>query len=235
MHPTLEESAADTKVGIGVATGADKVFVLNERPEEIEESRLIPLALASDITNDGVSWSGHYLLNPFDAEDNGTLADLGEHPGMARYLRCHEDRLRKRHVARSRPNTWYRTIDRVWPRLQSQAKLLLPDIQTRPVIALDEGKFYPHHNLYWITSKVWNLRALKALLRSTIVHQQIRAYSVQMRGGALRYQAQTLRRIRVPRFDVLPVSLVEELAALADGGDQSVLDLVANTAFEFRS
>lgn len=231
-HPTLEESAANTKVGIGVATGADKVFVLTEKPAGIEESRLIPLALARDVTKDGVCWSGHYLLNPFDARDNGTLADLDEHPGMARYLQCHEDRLRKRHVAKSRPHTWYRTIDRVWPKLQRQPKLLLPDIQTRPLIALDEGSFYPHHNLYWITSEGWNLRVLKALLRSTMVHQQIRAYSVQMRGGAVRYQAQTLRRVRVPRFDALSASLIEELSALADCEDQTAIDIAANAAFD---
>jgi hypothetical protein len=230
-YPTLEESAATTKVGIGVATGADRVFVLPEKPADIEESRLIPLALASDIANDGVRWSGHYLLNPFDAKDNGMLADLREHPGMARYLTRHEERLRKRHVAKSRPHTWYRTIDRVWPQLQGRAKLLLPDIQMRPLIALDEGAYYPHHNLYWITSEGWDLRALKALLRSTLVSRQIRAYSVQMRGGALRYQAQTLRRVRVPCFEALPKSLVEELSTLADSVDQTAIDRLVGEAF----
>lgn len=231
-YPTLEESAANTKVGIGVATGADRVFVLPEKPAEIEESRLIPLALASDIANEGIRWSGHYLLNPFDSRDNGTLADLREHPGMARYLARHEERLRKRHVAKSRPHSWYRTIDRVWPQLQRQSKLLLPDIQMRPLIALDEGAYYPHHNLYWITSDGWDLRALKTLLRSTFVSRQVRAYSVQMRGGALRYQAQTLRRVRVPHVDTLSRPLIEELCTLADSQDQTAIDRLAGDAFK---
>jgi hypothetical protein len=214
-----------------VATGADRVFVLSEKLPEIEESRLIPLALASDIANDGIRWSGHYLLNPFDARDDGSLVDLGEHPGMARYLARNEERLRKRHVAKSRPHAWYRTIDRVWPQLQQRPKLLLPDIQMRPLVALDHGAYYPHHNLYWITSDGWDLRVLQALLRSSLVSRQVRAYSVQMRGGALRYQAQTLRRVRVPHFDCLPKSLILELSILADSEDQLSLDEAASRAF----
>lgn len=39
-------------------------------------------------------------------------------------------------------------------------------------------------------------------LQRTLVTDQLRALSVAMRGGSLRYQAQSLRRLRVPRFTV---------------------------------
>jgi hypothetical protein len=232
--PILEESGGRTKVGIGVATGADAVFILDAKHSDIEESRQIPLVLAADVANEELTWSGKYLLNPFEDEAVGRLVSLSDYPGLAGYLEQHGSLLRKRHVARSRPDAWYRTIDRVWPTLQYKEKLVIPDIQSTSLIGFDIGEFYPHHNLYWITSDTWPLLALKALLRSAMVYNQVRAYSVQMRGGSLRYQAQTLRRIRVPHFTSIPDALVERLVAVAQTDQQNEIDDLAVEAFSFR-
>ena len=48
--PPLEDPDTVTKVGIGVATGADKIF-LTKDPGLVENSRLLPLALARDTMN----------------------------------------------------------------------------------------------------------------------------------------------------------------------------------------
>lgn len=63
---------------------------------------------------------------------------------------------------------WYRTIDRITPSLRKKAKLLIPDIQGDVHIVYEKGFFYPNHNLYYITSEEWNLRALHAVLLSEI-------------------------------------------------------------------
>lgn len=233
--PTLEQSATGTRVGIGVATGADGVFVLGRKHPEIEDSRQIPLIMPADVRNDGLSWSGSYLLNPFSSVDDGSLVRLRDHPGFARYIEAHGAQLRTRHCARSRPNTWYRTIDRVWPSLQWQPKLLIPDIQGNTTIGLDEGEYYPHHNLYWITSDEWPLAALKTLLRSSIVYRQVRAHSVQMRGGSVRFQAQTLRKLRVPALATLSGELLARLAGLAGAGSQEEIDETASEAYSLNS
>lgn len=229
--PTLEESGMETKVGIGVATGADEVYVLRGKSPDIEESRQIPLVMSRDIGTGGIEWSGHYLLNPFADSDDGSLVDLAAFPGLARHFAAHEARLRGRHVAKARDRNWFRTIDRVWPQLTATTKLVIPDIQPGGVVGLDTGEWYPHHNVYWITSTEWELSALQAILRSTFVLRQVRAYSVQMRGGSLRYQAQTLRRLRIPRFGNLAPTLVAALSAVAISGDQAAIDEVAAAAF----
>lgn len=230
-HPVLELSAPGTKVGIGVATGADRVFVLNTKLEDIEPDRLIPLMMSSDIRPDFISWSGNYLINPFGPVNDGSLVDLAHYPGLAAYFERNATTLNARHVAKTRPASWYRTIDRIWPALQHSPKLVIPDIQTGAVIGLDEGKYYPHHNVYWITSSAWDLRALKTLLRSSLVRVQVGAYSVQMRGGSLRYQAQTLRRIRVPCLSSLTPTLLEHLINAAASQDQRLVDELATQAY----
>lgn len=231
--PVLESSGFDTKVGIGVATGADNVFVLPSKHPSIEESCQLPLVMASDVRSGTVTWSGHFLLNPFDTSDDGSLVDLAQYPGLAQYLQVSGDSLRSRHVAKNRPNSWFRTIDRVWPKLTATRKLLIPDIQAGGVVSLDEGQFYPHHNLYWVVSQSWPLEALQTILRSTFVLLQVQALSVAMRGGSLRYQAQTLRRLRVPSLPSISPSTMDILVAASTSRDQIAIDGAAALAFEF--
>lgn len=194
--PTLEE--AGTKVGIGVATGADKIYV-TDSPDQIEPARLLPLALPRDIVSGCVDWSGKVLVNPWDSDG---LVDLDEWPQLARYLKRHRSTLKTRHTARN--GHWHRTIDRVIEGLAEKPKLYLPDFKERTFPVLDKGQTYPHHNLYWITSESWDLDVLGGLLLSEIANLFMEAYSVRMRGGFLRFQAQYLRRIRVPHPDSIP-------------------------------
>jgi hypothetical protein len=78
---------------------------------------------------------------------------------------------------------------------------------------LDEGGFYPHHNLYYITSTEWDLAVLGGLLLSGVAQFFIESYAVRMRGGTLRFQAQYLRRIRVPSPASLNPATQEALAS----------------------
>lgn len=230
--PLLEDSASATKIGIGVATGADRVFVLDSRRIDIEATCLLPLVMAADISPERVAWSGHYLVNPFNSTDDGTLRDFADYPGLAAYFDSHRDTLKARHTAKKRSEGWYRTIDRVTHSLTSQPKLVIPDIQNGGVVGYDAGHYYPHHNVYWITSGGWNLRALQALIRSSMVLEQIKAFSVQMRGGAIRYQAQVLRRIRIPFATSLSEQLLAKLASVAASPLPAEIDEVAQAAFD---
>jgi adenine-specific DNA-methyltransferase len=120
------------------------------------------------------------------------------YPRLGAYLDDNQYRLRGRHIAQQRPATWYRTIDRVHQDLTARPKLLIPDIKAAAHPVLDEGGYYPHHNLYYVVSDVWDLEVLGGLLLSDIANLFVGAYCVKMRGGTYRFQAQYLRRIRVP-------------------------------------
>jgi hypothetical protein len=139
--------------------------------------------------------------------DDGSLVDLRAYPRLAAYLAPHRDQLARRHTAkRDADRFWYKTIDRITPGLAREAKLLVPDIRgDGDAIAYDPGTLYPHHNLYYMTSAEWDLRALQAVLRSGIAKLFVEAYAVRIGGGYLRFQAQYLRRIRIPKWDgILP-------------------------------
>jgi hypothetical protein len=220
----LEDVATGTRVGIGVATGADSVFITKDRTV-VEPSRLVPLAMAAD-TRDGVlRWSGHYLVDPW--ETSGRLADLDDFPRLREYMTKNQDVLKNRHIATRRPQSWYRTIDRIHHNLVTTSKLYLPDIKGVIHPVLVSGNTYPHHNLYFVHSDSWDIEVLGGLLLSSVAQFFVECYAVRMRGGWLRFQAQYLRRIRVPSPSVIPSSTADALKTAFRARDLKLADSVA--------
>lgn len=234
--PTLEQ--AGCKVGIGVATGADQVFIAPYDELDVEPSRKLPLIMVRDIKTGEVQWQGHGVLNPF--EDDGKLVSLKKYPRFARYIERHGDDIKKRHVSQKNPGNWFRTIDRIYPALTNVPKLLIPDIKGEANVVLDEGRYYPHHNLYYVTADQWDLRALQAVLRSDITKLFVVTYSTKMRGGYLRFQAQYLRRIRLPHWHSVSEAIRSRLIEAAQTGTHAerncaVFDLYDLSADERRT
>ncbi|MET8091337.1 Eco57I restriction-modification methylase domain-containing protein [Micromonospora sp. NPDC005220] len=221
--PPLEDAETGTRVGIGVATGADSVFITTGA--DVEPRRLLPLSMVRDTTSGTLEWSGHYLVNPWGAD--GQLVDLDALPRLRAYYERHAAALKRRHVAGKRPAHWYRTIDKVDHSLVARPKLLFPDMKSEIHPVLDEGNFYPHHNLYYIVSDAWDLRVLGGLLLSRVAQAFVEAYAVRMRGGTLRFQAQYLRRIRVPRPETISPAAQAALAAAFDQRDTRAATEVA--------
>lgn len=215
--PPLEE--AGCKVGIGVATGADKVFIAPFDTLDVEPDRKLPLAMTRDIVGGRIEWRGYGVINPF--KDEGGLVDLAKFPRLKRYLEAHKEVIGNRHVAKSQPASWYRTIDRITPSLAKKPKLLIPDIKGDAHVVYDDGDLYPHHNLYFILSNDWDIRALQAVLLSGIARLFVSVYSTKMRGGYLRFQAQYLRRVRIPHWKDVPEDLGKELSKAAQKQDIS--------------
>lgn len=227
--PTITKSAEGTEIGIGVASGADDIYINAQRNTSIEPSCLLPLVASEDIHNGCISWDERYLLNPYDDDDDRQMRDLARYPLAAAYFDFHAPKLKARYCARKHPRDWYRTLDRVKYALLRSPKILIPDIQLGGNVALDEnGSYYPHHNVYWITSTKWNLKALCALLRSSFVTSQIRNISVQLRGGSIRYQAQNLRNVHIPAWSSLREGDVEKLVSAYESNDTEHLDIVVD-------
>lgn len=208
--PKLED--AGCKVGIGVATGADKAFIASFDELNVEDDRKLPIVMTRDILNGEVTWRGFGVINPFG--DDGKLVPLEKYPRLRRYLEERKEQIAGRHVAQKIPANWYRTIDRIYPAIAAKPKLLIPDIKGEAHIVYENEGLYPHHNLYFITSDTWDVRALQAVLLSGIARLFVSTYSTKMRGGYLRFQAQYLRRIRVPHWtDVSPAMRATLIAA----------------------
>jgi hypothetical protein len=56
---------AGCKVGIGVATGADKAYIDQFDDLDVEADRKLPLVMTTDIKSGVVEWRGRGIINPF--------------------------------------------------------------------------------------------------------------------------------------------------------------------------
>lgn len=231
QFPSLEEVGC--KVGIGVATGADKAFIGDFNTLDVEPDRKLPLVTTKDIISGEVKWLGQGVINPF--ADNGGLVELRNYPRLRRYLEARREVIAGRHCAQKTPVNWYRTIDRITPALASKPKLLIPDIKGEAHIVFECGELYPHHNLYFVTSDEWDLRSLQAVLLSAVTRLFIATYSTKMRGGFFRFQAQYLRRIRIPQWADVPTKLRIELAKAAIKRDIQACNRAVFKLFELSS
>lgn len=218
--PLLED--AGIKVGIGVATGADNIFIQPYHDLPIEPDRKIRLVTRKDLNAGHVQWGGLAVINPFN--DDGEVINLDDYPLLSAYIHKHKAAIMRRNVAKRSPNAWFRTIDRIYSALLKEPKLLIPDIGKDSFVALEHGELYPHHNLYYITSSSWNLRALQVFLNSRLVRLFIKTYSTQMRGGFYRFQAQYLRRLRIPLWHTVPPAIQKILLSDEAQTDTSVRD-----------
>lgn len=227
--PTIEQTGA--KVGIGVATGADKAYIV-PADVDVEEDRKLPMIMTNDVRKGIFTWGGSVLLNPWLPD--GSLVDLKAFPKLAAQYASHP-KLRERYVARKQPDAWFKTIDKVNHALIAQPKLVLQDMKAQITPVYEEGGHYPHHNLYWITAETWDLKVLGGLLLSSVAQSFIEAYCVRMRGGTLRFQSQYLRKIRVPDPSTISPELAAELASAFERGDREAANRASLRAYGLRA
>lgn len=225
--PPLQDPRTGTRVGIGVATGCDDVYITSDT-DVVEADRLLPLLHAADIVGGTARWSGKFLVNPWDGAE---LVALDRFPRLEQYFERHAERLRARHIATKRPATWYRTIDKVDADLLARPKLVLPDLKAAAHPVLDEGRYYPHHNLYFVVSDRWDLEVLGGLLLSDVANLFVGTYCVKMRGGCYRFQAQYVRQIRVPEADTVSKAAGRRLAQAFRERDRDAATSVAGELY----
>lgn len=226
--PPLQDETTRTKIGIGVATGADKVYCIHD-PTLIEPERALPMVAGRDLNSGRFEWSGEYLANVWLPD--GSLVELKDWPKLARHLEERGEQLRARHTAKKNPKNWYRTIDKVNHALLEQPLLMMRDLGASANPVLVPAGYYPHHNVYWVSSQRWDLEVLGGLLLSRVSQAFIEAYCVRMRGGTLRFQAQYLRQIRVPNPDSLTTEQEQSLRAAFIKRDSDLATSIACEAF----
>ena len=223
--PSIEESGVH--IGIGVATGCDKVFITDVE-DLVEPERMLPVFSMRDYRR-GRADKRRWLVNPWN--EDGTLVDLDQYPKLKAYFEGNADVLRKRHVARKNDHAWYRTIDKLTPGIAERDLLFMPDMATTSDPVLSHG-LYPAHNTYWIASDTWDLHALGGLLMADTTRRFVDALGVKMRGGTLRFQAQYLRLVHMPTYDQLSDEVRQGLSWAFDEKDRDAATRFAEVAYE---
>lgn len=191
------------KIGIGVATGRDSIFINPDFKGLIEDDLLIPILTSKGVKSQYIQWQGKYVINPYG--NNGELIDLDEYPLAKAYFLKNKEELSKRHVAKKDKSKYYKTIDKIYAHLVGRPKIILPDISGNRFIHVDPGNYYPHHNLYYITNGTYDeLCLLAAILMSDFIYEQLLHIGNKMKGGYPRWQSQNIRKLQIPILHSIP-------------------------------
>lgn len=218
------------KIGIGVATGADSVFISKHLPEIVETELLLPGISSKNLRGDKLHWRGEYLLNPY--APNGKLIDLSKYPKTEKYLLSKKSRLSSRHIAKKNLSKWYKTIDRIDAKLLSEPKILLPDMSGNRCVFVDEGCYYPLHNIYYVIGhSIEKLKVLSAVLMSDIIRKQICNVANQMNGGYPRWQCQNLRKLLIPDILHIETSFEARLVHCYEQGDYETINMLVEQLY----
>lgn len=223
--PKLEDTGV--QLGIGIATGKDNVFIVNQ-PDLVESDRMLPVFNMRNWRRTGTT-DNNWLINPW--EKSGELIKLDKYPKTKSYYVKHKDELIKRHVAKKNTDSWYRTIDKVNWSIYNKPMLLFPDMAMTADPVFNDGSKYPCHNCYWLISDKWDLKVLGGLLMSSTVEAFVDALGVKMRGGTKRFQAQYLRLIHVPNPDEISKETAQMLKKAFESGDRKLASVAAKKAY----
>ena len=226
MHqfPTLEDSGV--KIGIGLATGRDDVYIVDD-PSVVEEDRLLPVFNMRDWRRRNVK--DKWLINPWN--EDGSLVRLSDYPRMKSYFERYRSDIASRHVAKKNSDSWYRTIDKVNWSILGMPMLLFPDMAKNAEPVYSDGSKYPCHNCYWLVSDIWDMKVLGGLLMSEIAESFVDTLGVKMRGGTKRFQAQYLRLIHVPEPGNISSETANQLRIAFETNNRNAANKAAMAAY----
>jgi adenine-specific DNA-methyltransferase len=199
---------AGVEIRCGIALGSAPVFIASEGGTDVEPDRLLPYLRTRDLTDDGRAVSATRLINVWS--EAGDLVDLAKYPKLKAHLELHRKKLGNRACA-TRPEHWYRTIDRIDLAHVAVPKILVAGMAKTSRVALSPGGAQPSNALYAITSIDWPLGALFALFRIGLLDAFAQVLAPRFSGNSKRFDGNVLRQVRIPLWAKVDASLKKSL------------------------
>ena len=198
------EFCVDIKVGL--ATGADRIFVNPPAEAQIEPELLVPFVLSRNLKEDRRIHTTDVLLNTWDPSRPERPIRLKDWPNASIYLNKNRGKLGLRYVAKKNPHHWYRLIDHLDPQLLEKKKLIFPSLRRKLEVYFDSGTCIPHHNCYFAfkTSEDGpSLMTIGALLSSAVVDDLISVLAIRFNGRASRLLKSSFLEIPMPEPEMM--------------------------------
>lgn len=188
------------RISPGLATGADKVFVLDadDVPDEIDERWVYPTVSGSQLREFDGPFTDSVFVCPY--KPNGELADEAELGSFLDWLETHRERLEDRSCVKG-GKRWYAWHEN--PPMQDilQPKIVFRDIAKEPQFWPEmEGTVVPKHSVYYTVPKGGvPMDELLEYLNSPEARMWMEAHCQKAHNGFYRLQSRVLRDLPVPK------------------------------------
>lgn len=219
----------------GVATGADKIFFVENKGKKnglthvyskslnkeipIEIEILKPLVKGNVLKRFGKIETKESLLFPYELNDKGKIALITEtklkskFPLAYAYLKNFEKNLRQRENNKFNSNQWFCFSRNQGMSYLQTKKILTPDICQKGQSTIDEtGDFLTTTTVYGvIPNQKKDFNYLLALLNSSILLYFIKKTGSILRGGFYRYKTEYLKPFSVAKINESQQITINEL------------------------
>jgi hypothetical protein len=196
--PTLADLCV--RISVGVATGADSVFVrrVDELPASLRRFAY-PTVSGRELRPTTIEVPrSRVMLVPYDA--NGRLLPQEKLGSLGTYLGG--DEVKRRLLARTcvRRKPWYAFHETPALREMLRPKILCKDIGSAPQFWVDRaGEIVPRHSVYYMVPREPRLiDSIVDYLRSPVAHRWLDRNCQRAAKGFLRLQSRALQRLPVP-------------------------------------
>lgn len=214
-----------SRISAGPATGRDAVYV---RPAAewtgVEPELLHPVVRGRDLVAGAIHASGLEILVPYRFDRGAPqLIRLEDFPGAAAYLEGHRAVLEDRHCVRTWEKAWFDLHDQILVHLARLPKLLVPDVANGNRFALDPGRLFPLHSVYYLLPdpQLRDLEAVVAILNSSPCEFLVRLRAPLVKDGFSRYRKQFIEGLPIPELRRADVRAV---VAASRAGDRDRVD-----------
>lgn len=187
------------RISPGLATGADKVFVMarDDVPDEIDDEWVRPTVSGSQLREFDGPYTDSVFVCPY--KDDGELADEGELEGFYGWLEQHRERLEDRSCVEG-GKEWYAWHET--PPMEDilQPKIVFRDIAKEPRFWPEErGDVVPKHSVYYAVPRDGvPMSELIEYLNSPEARMWMEANCQKAHNGYYRLQSRVLEDLPVP-------------------------------------
>ena len=205
----------------GIASGKDEVFYITDaivKKYSIERGAIKPLLKGKDVKRFSISWSGTYVIYPYD-DDSKVLPESvlkAKFPHTYRYL------VSQRRLLSGRP--YFEKSTKLWFELWNQRskqnfktlRIVTPEISDRNHFAITD-EFYGNTKTYHIIPKNKDRRHyfyLTAVLNSRVLEFYYQAITTPQAGGFYAYKTQFLELLPIKNPNQSELILFSRLVTL---------------------
>ncbi len=188
------------RVSPGLATGADKVFVMkrDEVPDKIDDRWVYPTVSGRQLREFDGPYTNSVFVCPY--KETGELADEDELDGFYEWLEGNRDRLEDRSCV-EKGKAWYAWHEN--PPMEDilQPKIVFRDIDKEPTFyAESDGDVVPKHSVYYAVPRDGvPMDELLDYLNSPEARMWMEANCQKAHNGYYRLQSRVLRDLPVPK------------------------------------
>lgn len=187
------------RISPGLATGADKVFVLDADsvPDEIDDEWVYPTVSGKQLREFDGPYTDSVFVCPY--RQDGALADEDELGGFLSWLEKRRERLEDRSCVEN-GKAWYAWHENPPMRDLLRPKVVWRDIDKNPSFWPEQrGDVVPKHSVYYTVPKDGvTINDLVEYLNSPEVRMWIEAHAQKAHNGYYRLQSRVLENLPVP-------------------------------------